>query len=143
MSAVQCPHCEYVNTIDGAKPGQRVQCLACDAPFKFDPADAVPTFPTVDVPRTSAIAEARDAADEREYVELRKLNARLAHLEDKADAANARLKNLSQIAVFFAASTILWGAAVGICASAGSFAWLGVMALGVFVLSLIAAIAFG
>lgn len=35
MSAMACPHCGYVNEIDGAKPGQRVECLACDGLFTW------------------------------------------------------------------------------------------------------------
>ena len=33
MPTVICPHCQHVNEIDGAAPGQRVECIRCDGAF--------------------------------------------------------------------------------------------------------------
>jgi hypothetical protein len=115
MSTIACPHCDYVNEIDGAKPGQKVQCLACDGAFAWDESQIVPTFSSL--PTARAIAPPpqdferthvhEDEFAEASYVQLRKIAAHLKHLIENTDGLSRRVKTLTQLVLFFVAMSIL------------------------------------
>lgn len=128
MNAVQCPHCQSINEIDGAKPGQVVQCIRCDGSFTFGtaapstpqrwshPADAPPVAAT----RSSndPIASALVAVMREAVAELKLANENVTALAERFQRVPRWVQNISQCVVFFAIVLI-----VSIGLSVAGFLW--------------------